>query len=438
MVEAVTKAKLELSSDKGVKAALKIKGAHRVRPPAGAADVRGLYFRVQSIGSGAWALRASRHGKLTWFGIGRYPDISLADAREIAQDMRTTIAMGGNPRRKRGSEIVTWAMACKRCFEHERPKWSNEKAASQFINTLEQYTFPSMGHIPAEDIGPEHITAAIRPIWSSKHETATRTLQRCGVVLRWALAHGHYKHADSTGKVMERARAMLGPVTAEAKAKTHQLALPMKDVPSVIAALSASSANPITKLLAEFTILTAARSGEARMATWSEIDWEARVWRLSAPRMKARRLHEVPLSARAMAILEAARGYTDGSNLIFPGAQHGRPVSDATVRKLFNTSPTIRALIDKAHPPVLQPDGTYKPQRLTMHGFRSCFADWATDHGHPAMMVELSLAHEVSDIKVRGYHRSLHLEPRREIMEAWADFTSPPRKATENVVPLRR
>ena len=237
--------------------------------------------------------------------------------------------------------------------------------------------------------------AALEPLWNEKRETARRVKQRISAICRWAVAQGH-RTDDPAGVVIDAALPRNGIQ------RRHMPALPYEDVAECIAKVRSSArASESSKLALEFLVLTAARSGEVRKATWDEIDLEGATWTVPAERMKANREHRVPLSRRALEVLTAAAGLSDGSGLVFPGMRPGRPLSENTHAKL------LRELGFDA----------------VTHGFRSSFRDYAAEQTHtPHAVMEAALAHVVRNKAEAAYACSDLFEKRRALMESWSAY----------------
>ena len=320
-----------------------------VKTPGRHGDGHGLYLRVDPSGARRWVQRLVIRGKRSDLGLGSAALVSLAEAREKALANRKLAREGGDPlRARREAEAVpSFAEAARRVHEMHRPSWRNPKHAAQFIATLESYAFPRLGGLRVADVSTADVLAVLSPIWLTKPETARRVRQRIGTVMKWAVAQGWRQDnpADAIAQALSR----------QGDRQTHRASLPYGEVPAFLDALRASDASRAAKLALEFVILTAARSGEARLATWSEIDLDAAVWSVPAHRMKSNRPHRVPLAPRALAVLREARALGGGSGdpaaLVFPGARHGRPLSENTLGKL------IRSMGYAAH----------------VHGFRTSF-----------------------------------------------------------------
>ena len=321
--------------------------------------------------------------------------MSLAEARSKALDNRKLAREGGDPLTfKRASDVPSFEAAAQTVIALHRPRWRNAKHAAQWDSTLREYAYPRLGKRRISDIDTADVMAVLLPIWSDKPETARRVRQRVSTVMKWAVAQG-YRVDNPAGDAIGAA------LPKNVEAQRHHRALPHGEVAAAIASVRASCAGMSVKLCFEFLILTAARSGEARLATWEEIDIGARTWTIPAERMKAGREHRVPLCPRAIEILDEARVLGDDIGLVFPGTRIGKPLSDATMSKL------MRSLGMDAVP----------------HGFRSAFRDWCAECTNaPPALPESALAHTVRNKVEAAYNRTDLFERRRKLMDQWADY----------------
>ena len=360
-------------------------------------------LNVSPSGSKSWVQRIVIHGRRRDIGLGPYPAVSLASAREIARDNRSAIAQGRDPvaeKReaglRRARSIPTFAEAAARVIELRRPTWSNARHAAQWENTLAAYAHPAIGNKTVDSITPADAMAVLTPIWTTKPETASRVRQRMETVMDWAITHG-YRLDNPAGRSLLK---VLPPVK---RLKEHRQALPYAQVPDAVAWIRECTADIPTKLAFEFLVLTASRSVEVRAAEWTEIDWEAAAWEVPAARMKVRRPHRVPLPGRAMEILEEASRFGDGQGLVFPSARSGNAASPTTFIAL------LRRLGIPAVP----------------HGFRSSFRDWVIERtSTPWAVAEAALAHNVGNSTEAAYMRSDLFDQRRALMDRWAEFVT--------------
>ena len=301
-------------------------------------DGRGLYLRVAPGGSKSWMLRATIDGRRRDLGLGGYPSVSLARVRQLADGHRLAVAEGRDPlAEKRRAKMPAFAEAAAKVHAVNLPRWKNAKHTGQWINTLRTYAFPGIGKLPLDRIERRDVLAILGPIWSAKPETARRVRQRIRTILKWAQAHGFVEH-NMAGEAIDGALPLMPRV------KKHFRALPYAEIPAALDTVDASPASMAAKLCLRFLILTAARSGEARGALWSEIDLDAREWRIPANRMKAGVEHRIPLSDAALAVLEQARPLRDDSGLVFPSpTRRGKPLSDMTLTKILRDNGTLRS-----------------------------------------------------------------------------------------------
>ena len=390
----------------GKLSALSVKATNK---PGRFGDSDGLYLHVSPAGTKSWVQRIVINDRRRDIGLGAYPAVSLAHARSLAADNRSAVAEGRDPlaekreakeaARNPPSSVPTFAEAAARVIELRRPTWSNPKHAAQWQSTLETYAFPVIANKAVDEITPSDILAVLEPIWTVKNETATRVKQRMGIVMDWAIAEGirsdeHNPAGKHNLRVLPRVR----------KIKKHHLALPYAKVPAALERIRACSADWVTRLAFEFLVLTASRSGEVRFARWREVDRETATWHIPAERMKARREHRVPLAQRSLKILEQAALLGDGSDssLIFPANREGNHLSDMAFTMM------LRRLEISAVP----------------HGFRRSFKSWATETRAGTWHEgEAALAHRIGNNETSdAYVDTDLLEPRRGVMEKWADF----------------
>jgi integrase len=371
------------------------------------------------------------------FGLGSYPEISLSEARNLAAELRAQLRAGVDPVEQRKVEKAkqlseqakrrTFEEAARACHEIKSSEFTNPKHAAQWLTTLETYAFPSIGKLPVGDVETAHIVDLLKPIWTTKHSIAERVLQRISAVMAYATAAKYRSGpnpADKKGnldKLLPDAKA----VKKKAGAKKHHARVDVEAIPTFMADISSRSS--ISALALKFAVLTAARSGEVRGATWSEIDFKARVWKLTAERMKAGRGHRVPLSDSAIALL---KGVPRGGNadLIFPNLS-GNILSDMTLSKMLKD---MHAAAEKRGEPGYIDSN--QGRIATPHGTaRSSFKDWSRSStsrvmtngnrsSFPDEWSELALAHINSDETRAAYARDELLEERRELMQAWANY----------------
>lgn len=371
--------------------------------PGRHADGGGLYLAVGRGGARSWVFLFRWRGRLKEMGLGGLSSVPLAKAREKAAAARALVADGVNPieAKREQAEVPTFGEFADAVVADLSPQWRNPKHRAQWMNTLTRDAAPLRG-LRVDRIETTDVLEAVKPIWAVKPETAYRLLGRIARVLDAAKAKGY-----RTGENPARWRGHLDHLLPKRQKLTrgHHKALPFVEVRAFVADLRQRDAT--SALALEFAILTAARSGEVRGATWAEMDLTARVWTVPAARMKAGREHRVPLSARAVEILEAVKPLASGdaAALVFPSSK-GKALSDAAFQALL-----IRM---------------GRKGELTPHGFRSSFRDWAGEVStFPRELAEQALAHSVGDATERAYRRGDALHKRRALMDAWAGFVEP-------------
>src|SRR3954452_16072171 len=284
-----------------------------LKEPGRYSDGQGLMLVVGKDGSRKWVLRVQADGRRHDFGLGAAAQVSLAEAREVAATVRRQVKAGQDPRaeRRRARETVpTFREAALRVLEEHKPSWKNAKHAAQWLATLEQHAFPALGAVRVDKIDGPMVRDVLAEIWLTIPEPARRVRHRIGAVLDWAHAKGYRQFEAPT-------RSISRGLPKQPKIKEHFAALPYGDVPAFLTRLQGTDTTGETVRLAfEFLILTAGRSGEMRGARWNEIDLETRLWTIPKERMKAGKIHVVPLSARAMAILERMRELRRGADQV--------------------------------------------------------------------------------------------------------------------------
>ncbi|MDO9094002.1 MAG: integrase arm-type DNA-binding domain-containing protein [Rubrivivax sp.] len=380
--------------------------------------VQGLALQVTG-GSRSWLLRATIGGKRRDMGLGPYPEVTLAQARDKARDARELIRQGVDPiarqqaaqsaMRAAVAEALTFKDCAEKYIKAHRAGWKNAKHAQQWENTLAQHAYPVLGDVLVRDVKLPQVLAVIEPIWTTTNETAVRLRGRMELVLDWATARGL---RDGTNPA--RWRGHLDKLLAKPSKvnnREHHAALPVGDVGAFMARLR--SAEGMGARALEFAILTAARSGEVRGATWAEIDADAKVWTVPGARMKAGKEHRVPLSDAALALLAALpQGKPDA--LVFR-APRGGALSDMT----------LTAVLRRMDVPAVP------------HGFRSTFRDWASERtSYPSDAAEMALAHAIADKVEAAYRRGDLFEKRRLMMADWAQFLAHAERPAQ-VLPLK-
>ena len=380
----------------------------RVREPGRFGDNRGghgLSLLVKKTKTGrvsrSWAQRVRIGGKLTNKGLGSYPVITLSHARKLAMENRRALAEGRNPFE---SGIPNFREAFAAVVAIQASAWRGGRTEQDWRSSMDAYVLPVLGGVAVDKITPAHVLEVVRPLWGEKRATAKAVRRRVSVVCRWAIAQG-FRTDDPAGPVLSQALP-----AKTANGVQHRRALPPAEVPAALGKIAASGEWLGLSLGLRFLVLTAARSGEVRGATWGEIDLEGRVWAVPAARSKTGKEHKVPLSGPALEVLTEARLIRNRSGLVFPSAR-GLAMKDATLSK------AVRALgLD-----------------CTVHGFRSSFRDWAAESGYSREVCEQALAHVVGGVE-GAYMRSSLFDRRRSLMEAWAQHLT---RQAAKVIQLR-
>ena len=362
----------------------------------------GLFLRVDPSGKSYWVQRVTIRGKRRELGLGSPPTVTLAEAREQALDNKRLVRAGGDPlaEKRKASAVLAFEEAARKAHAELSPTWKNPKDRAAFLSTLEMHIFPRFGRVPLPDVTSGDIRRAILTARQKTPEVARKLVFRVSAVFKWGIAENMCTVNPATAQALALPRMEKAPV--------HRKALPYPEVASCIEAVKASGAGRSTKLALEFLVLTASRSGEVRAATWDEFDPGDRAtraicatWEIPASRMKTKKLHRIPLSARAVEILREAEKLTDGSGLVFPGTKQGKALSDMTLSKL------VKQLGFDAD----------------VHGFRTSFRTWAQEQTNfPREVAEAALAHVIKDKSEAAYARSDVFEKRRKMLETWGRF----------------
>jgi integrase len=382
--------------------------------------VAGLALQVLPTGGRSWVLRTKVGVKRRDMGLGGFPDVLLAEARAAARAARADIKKGIDPiddaRAKRSAlkasqaAALTFEQCAAEYIKDQRSGWKNDKHAQQWENTLRTYAYPHIGSILVQDIGLPNVLAVLKPIWEVKTETASRVRGRMESVLGWATAH-EYRHGLNPARWRDHLDKLLPKPGKVTKVEPRE-ALDASEMGAFMVKLREMDGVGARAL--GFAILTAARSGEVRGATWDEIDTTAKVWIIPASRMKAGKEHRVPLSDAALSMVESCPRVV-GSPYIFT-APRGGQLSDMTL------SAVTRRMKAACVP----------------HGFRSTFRDWVSERtGYPGDMAEMALAHTISDKVEAAYRRGDMMDKRRQMMNDWAKFCALV-ETTGDVIPMTR
>ncbi|UVC08664.1 integrase arm-type DNA-binding domain-containing protein [Rhizobium sp. TH2] len=392
---------------------------NRLRHPGKHAvgGVSGLLLQVTPSGARSWLLRVAIDGKRREHGLGPFPEVSLAEARERARKAKREIYDGVNPiERNRQARLVisqrlTFEKAAEKYLASKRIEFSNEKHADQWESTLATYATPVIGGMAVSEITVHDIQAVLKPIWESKTETASRLRGRIEAVLSWATVNGH-RSGDNPARWKGNLEAVM-PKPAKQFAVNHG-AIRMKEASAWFAALRQREG--ISARALEFMAFTAARSGEVRGMTWDEIDSDAQLWVIPAARMKAKREHRVPLTDDAIKLLKALPDL-EGSSYVF-AAPRGGALSDMSLSAVMRRMHAVeleggrKGWLDR---------NSNRP--AVPHGIRSTFRDWAAEiSDYPQEMAEMALAHSIGNKVEAAYRRGDMMEKRRHMMADWAAF----------------
>jgi integrase len=376
----------------------------------------GAYFQISKWYTRSWIFRYQRLGKSRNMGLGPYPLISLAEARAKARNAKRMLLDGIDPlhakRKARTDELLQIARTktFKECAEQyistHDSDWSNAKSRAAWISTFKNYVYPKIGALPVADIDTAAVLGILEPVWSRAPTTASRVRGRMETVLGWASVRG-YRSAENPARWSGHLEHIL---PSPSKVTEHLASLPYQQIGSFMAGLRATPGVAARAL--EFVVLTACRTAEVRGALWDEID--GAVWIIPAKRMKAGREHKVPLSDRALIILDQL---SHESALVFPSVRAGKALGNHALLRVLER---------------LRYDG------VTTHGFRATFRTWAAERtGFEREVAEMALAHTIPSAVERSYKRTTLFDRRRLMMQMWSDFCAG-RDADGEVVPMRR
>jgi integrase len=398
--------------------AAKIRGLTK---PGRYGDGDGLWLQVRDAERRAWLFRYRLNGRAHAMGLGSLRDVGLAEARQLATECRAALRRGLDPLESRRAAQADARLAGARLFRDvcdlylaaHGAAWRNERHRAQWISTLTAHVFPIFGDRPVAAVDTGDVMAALEPLWPKRPETASRLRGRIESVLDFAKARG-WRTGENPARWRGHLKNLL-PSRAKLSRVEHLAALAYGEVGALMAELRGQPG--IAALVLRFTILTAARAGEAVGARWSEIDGP--LWIIPADRMKAGREHRVPLSDAAATILdELAAAGTEPGAFIFPGRRARSGLGGAAMIALLRRM---------------------KRTEITVHGFRSTFRDWAAEQtAYPREVAEAALAHALSDKVEAAYRRSDFLERRARLMADWATFCERPSTDGADVVPIRK
>jgi integrase len=383
------------------------------------ADGGNLYLRVAPGGSKGWIFRFSLEGRTRDAGLGAYPTVSLVKAREEAEKWRRLLTAGVDPIQARKAERQTARLSeartksfeeCAKAYiaSHQNG-WRNVNTSKLWRSALAIHVYPVLGAEPVSTVDTALVLRVLQPMWVGKPSMASRVRGIIENVLAWAKVQG-YRNGENPAQWRGHLDHLL-PSRTKVRRVRHHSALPFAEIPAFMGELRARS--DLAARVLEFLVLTAARSGEARGVRWDEISLDQRTWIIPGHRMKGGREHRVPLATRAVAILKEMADVRL-SDFVFPGLSANRPISNFGMRLLVHE---------------LRPG-------VTIHGFRSSFRDWAAETtSFPNHVVEMALAHAITDGTEAAYRRGDLFEKRRKLMEAWANYCA---RAPADVLPLLR
>ena len=375
----------------------------RIKTPGWYADGGGLYLRVKNSGAKQWIFRFRDGARRHEMGLGSFPGVTLGEAREEAEGYRKERRAGKNPlatRRAEAASTMTFRACGEAYIKAHAPKWRSKKHAWQWGASLEAFVYPYFGDLPVQAIETSHVVKALKAIWLEKPETASRVRGRIQSVIDWAVA-GDFRPEGANPARWRGHLENLLPETEEITPIEHHPAMPYAKLPEFMGLLGQKKT--IAARALTFTILTAARSGETRLAPWSEFDLDAALWTIPAERMlKGKRIHRVPLVPVAIDIINEMKAISNGGPFVFPGRRPEQPFTDGAMKK------------------VLERTGH---EDVTVHGFRSTFRDWvAEETDFPNEVAEMALAHAIPNQVEKSYRRGDLYQKRRDLMAAWADY----------------
>jgi len=384
------------------------------------ADGGGLVLQVSKWGTKAWIFRYERHGRERHMGLGSLQTLSLADARERARECRRLLLSGCDPIEDRNNERmrqrleaargITFKECASGFIDAHQASWRNAKHRAQWNSTLAIYAYPVIGELSVSVIDTPLVLKCIEPIWTIKPETAKRIRGRVERILDWAAVR-NFRHGNNPARWRGHLDKLL-PAPNKVRPVKHHSAISRLELPKFMAELRVHE--EVSARALEITVLTALRTSEVIGALWNEFNLASKVWSIPAIRMKARREHRVPLSRRALEILNQL---PRESEHVFPGDRKAQPLSNMAML-------TILKRMGR--------------DDITVHGFRSTFRDWAAEStNYPNHVVEMALAHAIGDKVEAAYRRGDLFEKRRRLMEEWARYCSGPTGTVGQFVRLR-
>ncbi|MBT3359744.1 MAG: tyrosine-type recombinase/integrase [Rhodospirillales bacterium] len=406
--------------------------ARNIKPkdrPISDGTVLGLRLEPGKVnGRGKWTLRfvSPVSGKRRDMGLSTYPDVSITQARKLASTARDLIREGKDPidereaekrARQVQSQIYTFQEAAAVVHKSLKAGWSSARHGENWISSLEMYVFPHLGRQKVNELKPKDFANALRPIWINKADTASRIKQRCSAIMDWCVAEEiiELNPVAVADKLLPKQRGARERVV-------HQPSMAWANLPGFVESEFRNGQNTLSKLMLEFLILTAARSGEVRAMTWDEVDLGKAVWTVPATRMKAKAEHRVPLSIRAVEILTVQQAKADHPTLVFPSIR-GKVPSDMILSKFLRDHNVMSSDVKRT---------------ATAHGFRSSFRNWVSENGYPRDYAERALSHTIRNQAEAAYHTTDLLDQRRDMMEAWSQHVCGTADHGNKVVHLSR
>jgi integrase len=376
-------------------------------------DGAGLYLQIRPGGARSWIYRYRLNGRTRDQGLGALVDVSLVRARDKANAARALVNEGIDPiEHARAQAVVpttskrysapTFEEMAEAYMADRLKRQRSEVHRDRWRQTLRDYAYPVIGHMPVNAIETNDVLAVLKPIWDSKCETAARLRGRIERILARATVEGLRRGANPATWKGHLQEAL--PPRSEVQPVQHFRAMDFQDVPGFMVELG--RINMMSAISLRFLIFTAARTSEVTGARWNEIDWHERTWTVPPARTKANREHIVPLSTGALAVLrEVGLLRSSDTDLIFPG-RNGAAQAPMTLLMLLQRR---------------------MGRPVTNHGFRSAFRDWAGDEADiPRELAEASLARAIRDTTEKAYRRKTAVERRRGVMQKWSDYILPP------------
>ena len=379
-------------------------------------------------GHGKWSLlfTSPETHKRRDMGLGAYPSVSITEVRKAASAARELIRNGTDPikarntakvSRKVDAQALTFEQAAYNAYQSLKLGWTSARHRAEWLNSLKRFVFPKLGRREVKGLKAKDFADALSIIWIDKPDTASRLKQRCSVVMDWCVAQ-EMCDGNPVGVVGK----LLPKQPSKRDRVVHQPSLPWSEVPAFIDEVLHNKQASLSKLMLEFLILTAARSGEVRGMTWDEVDLTKAVWTVPASRMKTKVKHRVPLSVRAVEILTEQQSKADHPTLVFPSIG-GKVPSDMILTKFLRDHNIMSSEAGRT---------------ATAHGFRSSFRNWASENGYPRDYAERALAHTISNQVEAAYHTTDLLDQRRDMMETWSQYVCGIENHGNKVVHLSR